>query len=75
MTRDLRKYTNQTGFRLILGGILVLFFIGDGLIYLIYGPASAVSGLLCIGFGFVPIGVILGIFWVMDWIVKRANKD
>jgi hypothetical protein len=75
MTKDLRKYTNQTSFRLILGGVLLLFIIGDGLIFLIYGPASAATGLICIGFGFIPIGLILVVMWFLDWIVKHANKD
>jgi hypothetical protein len=75
MSRDLRKYTNQTSFRLIVGGVFLLFIFGDGLIYLLYGPASAVTGLFCIGFGFIPIGLILGVFAIMDWIIKRANQD
>ena len=44
--RDLRRYANQTNFRLIVGGLLLLFIVGDGLIYIIYGSAAAISGLL-----------------------------
>ena len=73
MTQDLRKYTRQTQVRLIAGGVLLLLIVGDGLIYLIYGPAAAVSGLICIGAGLVPIAIIVGILWIMDLIVKRAN--
>ena len=75
MSRDLRKYTQQTHFRLIIGGILILFIIGDGLIYLIYGSGAALSGLLCLGAGLVPILLILFIFWIMEIIVKRNSQD
>jgi hypothetical protein len=75
MIRDLRKYASQTTTRLVVLGILALFIIGDGLIYLIYGPGAAVGGLLCIGAGLIPIVLILIFFAVADWIVKRANQD
>lgn len=75
MIRDLRKYARQTTTRLIVLGILALFLIGDGLIYLLYGPGAAIGGLLCLGAGMVPIILILVFFAVADWIVKRANRD
>lgn len=75
MIRDLRKYASQTTFRLIVLGMLVLFGIGTGLIYWLYGPAAALGGLLCMGIGLIPIGLILLFFAIADWIVKRANQD
>jgi hypothetical protein len=75
MKRDLRAYVRQTNTQLIVGGILILFIVGDGLIYLIYGPGAAVMGLLCLGGGLIPIGLIIFIFWGMDWIVRRANRQ
>ncbi len=42
MARDLRKYASQTNFRLVVGGLLLLFIIGDGLIYYFYGKGAAV---------------------------------
>jgi hypothetical protein len=74
-SRDLRNFARQTTTRLIAGGLLLLFIIGDGLIYLFYGSASAVMGLICIGAGMVPILLILGFFWVTDWIVKRSRDE
>ena len=70
---DLKKYDNQTITRLIIGGILLLFIIGDGLIYLIYGMEAAAMGLLCIGVGLLPMALIILVIWLMDWIVKRAR--
>jgi hypothetical protein len=75
MKRDLRDYARQTSFRLIVGGILILFLVGDGLIYLIYGSAAALSGLLCLGFGMAPILAILLVLALMEWIVKRVDRD
>ena len=73
--RDLRRYANQTQARLIAGALLLLFIVGDGLIYLIYGPASALMGLLCLGAGLLPVIAIIGILWGIDWVVKRANRE
>ena len=75
MSRDLRKYTRQTSFRLIVGGILILFIVGDGLVYIIYGPGAAISGLLCLGAGLLPVLIIVLIFWIMELILKKANKE
>ena len=74
MSRDLRDYARQTNVRLIVGGIFLLFLVGDGLIYIIYGPSAAVSGLICLGVGLFPIVLIMLALAVVDWIVKRANR-
>jgi hypothetical protein len=72
---NLKKYASQTTTRLIVGGILILFLIGDGLIFLIYGAGAASMGFLCLGIGLVPIFTIVLVIWLMDWVVKRANKN
>ena len=73
--RDLKNYAKQTRFRLIIGALLLIFIIGDGLIYLFYGPRAAVMGLICIGAGLIPVLLIIVIMQVMDWIVKRAREN
>jgi hypothetical protein len=75
MSRDLRKYMKGTNVRLIAGALFALFIVGDGLIWLIYGFGAAVMGLLCMIGAFVPIGLILLLLNLSDWIVKRANRD
>jgi len=75
MSRDLRKYMKDTNVRLIVGALLLLFIVGDGLIWLIYGFGAAMMGLLCILAALVPIGLILLLLGLSDWIVKRANRD
>ncbi len=74
MKTDLRKYTNQTTFRLIIGGIFLLVVVGDGLIFFIYGPAAALSGILCLGVGLLPILIIMGILWAMEAVVRKNNE-
>lgn len=73
MSRDLRQYTHQTNVRLILGGILILLVVGDGLIYLLYGQSAALIGAICILAGLLPLGLIVLLLWLMEWIVKRAD--
>ena len=75
MTRDLRKYAQQTNVRLLAGFILLLFIIGDGLIYAFYGRQSAIMGLVCILGGIAPLLLIVVVLWGMEWIVKRANRE
>jgi hypothetical protein len=72
--RDLQKYARQTNVRLIVGALLLVFLVGDGLIYLMYGTGAAVMGFLCLLGGLVPIILIVAFLALMDWIVKRANS-
>jgi len=74
MARDLRKYASQTNFRLVVGGLLLLFIIGDGLIYYFYGKGAAVLGLFCILAGMVPVVLTVFVIFLMDWIRKRIDR-
>jgi hypothetical protein len=74
MGRDLRKYRNQTTFRLIAGALGLLFIVGGALIYFIYGPQSAITALLCLSGSMLPvIGVIIALKFI-DWVVRKANE-
>lgn len=75
MTRDLRKYARQTNIRLAGGAVLVLLIVGVGLIYWIYGPGAALSGLLCLLAGLSPIVLIIVALAILDWIGQRANRS
>lgn len=75
MSRDLRKYIKDTNVRIIIGALLLLFVVGLGLIWLIYGFGAAVTGFLCLLGAFVPIALIFVALYGLDWIVKRANRD
>ena len=75
MSRDLRKYARQTGVQLAVGAILLLFLVGDGLIYLIYGKGAAMMGLTCLLVGLAPILLIVLLMLILNWVVKLANRD
>lgn len=74
MTRDLRKYAGQTTTRLILGGLALLFILGDGLIYLIYGREAAVLGLICLMGGLAPVVIIWLALLLIGWLARRADE-
>ena len=75
MSSDLRKYARQTNVRLAVGAVLLLFIIGDGLIYLFYGGGAAMLGILCLLGGMVPVVLVILVLMLFDWIQKRANRD
>jgi hypothetical protein len=71
--RDLRQYSRQTNLRLFAGFVLLLLIVGEGLIWLTYGAGAALFGLLCLLAAVVPIGLIILILWLGEWILKRAD--
>jgi hypothetical protein len=71
MSRDLRQYAKQTNIRLIIGFILVLLIIGDGLIFLFFGKGAAIMGLICIIAALLPVVLIIIALWLIDWIARR----
>ena len=75
MSRDLREYARRTNVRLAVGAFFLLFVIGVGLIYLIYGRDAAVLGFFCLLAALLPIALILLFLFITDWIVKRAGRE
>jgi multisubunit Na+/H+ antiporter MnhB subunit len=73
--RDLRKYAKQTNVQLGVGAFLLLFIVGVGLIYIIYGAGAAITGFLCLLAGVTPLVLIYLSLSLLDWIQKRANRD
>lgn len=74
-SRDLRRYARQTNLQLVVGAVLLLGVVGIGLIYWIYGAGAAVTGLLCLGGVVVPILLIALALWIIELVVKRANRE
>ncbi len=74
MNRDLRKYARQTNVQLIAGALVLLFIIGDGLIYFIYGAGPALFGLLCLVGAFVPVLLTLFVLFLLGWIGRHADR-
>jgi multisubunit Na+/H+ antiporter MnhB subunit len=71
--KDLREYTKQTNVRLVLGAFILLFVVGVGLIWLIYGENAAGLGLVCLLAALFPVILILFVFVAIEWILKRAR--
>ena len=74
MKRDLRAYAKRTNIQLAVGAFVLLFMVGLGLIWLLYGKGAALIGFLCLLGALVPIVLILFFLFGMDWIVKHANS-
>jgi hypothetical protein len=75
LSKDLRKYARDTNVRLAAGAFVLLFIVGIGLIWAIYGQGAAGMGLVCLLAALGPVLLIFAIFLVMDWIVKRARDQ
>lgn len=75
MKRDLRKYAKNTNRLLLVGFIFILFVVGDGLIYLIFGRNAAITGLVCILGGLFPILLIFGLLYLIDAVARKANEE
>ena len=75
MSKNLRKYAEDTNIQLVICALLLLFIVGDGLIYLIYGKEAALMGLLCLLGGVAPILIIILFMILLNWVVKQTNKD
>ncbi len=71
--RDLRQYARQTNVRLALGAFFLLFVVGVGLIWFIYGGSAAGLALTCLLAALVPVILILAIFVGIEWILKHAG--
>ncbi|HEX9332556.1 MAG TPA: hypothetical protein VF896_11750 [Anaerolineales bacterium] len=71
--RDLREYSKQTNIRLALGAFLLLFIVGVGLIWFIYGGNAAGMALTCLLAALFPVILILSIFLAIEWVLSRAR--
>jgi hypothetical protein len=75
MDHDVRKYSSQTMSRVVVGAFILLFVVGLGLIWLIYGFSAALMGFLCLLGALVPIGLIWFVLFGLDKLVKKLNQD
>jgi hypothetical protein len=74
LSRDLKKYAAQTNFRLILGALFLLFVVGLGLIWLVYGLKAAALGFVCLLGALIPLGLILFFIFGLDAILKLLDR-
>ncbi|MEW6568964.1 MAG: hypothetical protein AB1449_12525 [Chloroflexota bacterium] len=72
--RDLRSYAQSTTRRLILGGLVLVFAVGDGLVWLIYGDQAGRTALICTAIGLGPVLLILVALEAMAWVVRKTDE-
>ncbi len=62
--RELHRRTERN---MIVGGLIILFVIGGGLIWLLYGPEQALTAELC-------MGGLLALFGGIYWLVVKFTR-
>jgi hypothetical protein len=62
--RELRRRTDRN---LIIGGLVILFVVGGGLIWLLYGVEQALAAELC-------MGGLLALFGGIYWLILKLFK-
>ena len=73
--RDLRRYAGTTQSRLVLGVILLIFLVGDGLVFVLFGVEAGQYALLCTALGLLPLIVIFALLWFLGWIAGRGRNE
>jgi protein-S-isoprenylcysteine O-methyltransferase Ste14 len=69
---DPRRHSQQTQARLVVAGLALLFTVGGGLVWLLYGDAAAVSAVACLT---VAVGLV-GVLWLMLALLEKwVEKD
>jgi hypothetical protein len=71
--KDLRAYAGATQKRLILGGLILVFVVGVGLIWWRFGSGAGGMALLCTAVGLLPVVLIALWLRVLEWVVKRSK--
>ena len=70
---DLRKYAHTTNIRLVLWFVLLLFTVGLGLVWIIYGRNAALLGFFCLIGAGIPIALIAAAIFGLDFFVKKSS--
>lgn len=71
VSRDLREYTKNTKARLVIGFIVLIFLVGDGLILLFYGKEAGIFGLVCMLGALIPVLLVIIFLLIADKVVKK----
>ncbi len=73
MSKDLRKYARDTNVRLAVGAIILLFVVGVGLVWAIYGKGAGGLAFTCLLAAAAPVLMIVFVFFAIDWILRHAR--
>lgn len=75
VSKDLRNYAKNTKTRLVVGFLVLVFLVGDGLIYLLYGKEAGIFGLVCLLGALIPVLLIVIFLVIADRVVKKNQQD
>ena len=64
---NMRELHRRTDRNMIVGGLVILFVVGGGLIWLLYGVEQALTAELC-------MGGLLALFGGMYWLILKLLK-
>ncbi len=73
MSKDLRQYTKQTERHLIFGFLILVFLVGGGLIFYLYGRGAGITSLFCLLGALVPVLLVVMLLWLFDRVVKSRE--
>jgi len=60
---------------LFFGVLLLLFLIGDGLIFIFYGEEAGILSLICTALGLSPLILIFISIWFFGWLARKGKDD
>ena len=69
---NMRELHRRTDRNLIIGGLVILFVVGGGLIWLLYGIEQAITAELCMG-GL--LAFFAGAYWLILKIMKAISDS
>ena len=76
---NLRGHRARTDRDLLIGFFALLFIVGGGLIWWLYGGSAAALGIICIALGAMLAGLVvaitLGLGWLSDWLDRRDMES
>jgi hypothetical protein len=58
---------------MIAGFLVLVFLVGDGMIFLFYGKGAGLMGLFCLLGALVLVGLVALMLWILDRAVKKRG--
>jgi hypothetical protein len=71
---DLRRHSQQTKKRLVIGGLALTFILGTVLIAVTYGTPAAGCGVAFFVVALIPVGLIFLVLAILQWLADRSQE-
>ena len=72
---DLRKFARSTQWRLVVGFLIILVAIGDGLIWYFYGTQALQLALVCNITALIPVLLIVIALWLLERLLRSTDNE